>query len=154
MCGWGWRGCTQGILKWEVSLYRWPPVWLVWDQLYDNWQFLFLFAKRLIPTSQTGGQWYIDTTPFSIPWLGASVTKTSYSRRISGKGGGRDVRTLAWALPREGKKLHHHRHQVHQRLASGVYLNAVYSSEVFRETAEDNAMQIEPFLFVWHCPRW
>ncbi len=42
-------GCTrtlnQGILKGEVSLYRWPPVWLVWNQLYDNWQFLFLFAK-------------------------------------------------------------------------------------------------------------
>jgi hypothetical protein len=25
----------QGILKGEVSLYRWPPVWLVWNQLYD-----------------------------------------------------------------------------------------------------------------------
>jgi len=36
----------QGILKGEVSLYRWPPVWLVWNQLYDNWQFLFLFAKQ------------------------------------------------------------------------------------------------------------
>jgi hypothetical protein len=31
----------QGILKGEVSLYHWPPVWLVWNQLYDNWQFLF-----------------------------------------------------------------------------------------------------------------
>jgi hypothetical protein len=27
----------QGILKGEVSLYYWPPVWLVWNQLYDNW---------------------------------------------------------------------------------------------------------------------
>jgi len=27
----------EGILKGEVSLYCWPPVWLVWDQLYDNW---------------------------------------------------------------------------------------------------------------------
>jgi len=25
----------QGILKGEVSLYHWPPVWLVWNQLYD-----------------------------------------------------------------------------------------------------------------------
>jgi len=26
----------QGILKVEVSLYHWPPVWLVWNLLYDN----------------------------------------------------------------------------------------------------------------------
>jgi hypothetical protein len=25
--------------------------------------------NRLIQTSQTGGQWYSDTSPFSIPWL-------------------------------------------------------------------------------------
>jgi hypothetical protein len=38
------------ILKGEVSLYCWPPVWLVWNQLYDNnWQFLFLFAKQTNP---------------------------------------------------------------------------------------------------------
>ncbi len=35
----------QGILKGEVSLYHWPPFWLVWNQLYDNWQFLFWFLK-------------------------------------------------------------------------------------------------------------
>ena len=57
---------VQGILKGEVSLYHWPPVWLVWNQLYDNWQFL---QKRLIQTSQTLGQQYSDTSPFSIPWL-------------------------------------------------------------------------------------
>ncbi len=27
----------QGTQKGEVSLYYWPPVWLVWNQLYDNW---------------------------------------------------------------------------------------------------------------------
>ncbi len=27
---------NQGILKGEVSLYCWPPVWLVWNQLYDS----------------------------------------------------------------------------------------------------------------------
>ncbi len=58
----------QGILKGEVSLYRWPPVWLVWYQLYDNWQFLFLFAKQTNP-NQTGGRWYSDTSPLSIPWF-------------------------------------------------------------------------------------
>jgi hypothetical protein len=44
-------GITQGILKGEVSLYHWPPVWLVWNQLYDNWQFLCLFANRQIQSS-------------------------------------------------------------------------------------------------------
>jgi len=24
---------VQGILKGEVSLYRWSPLWLVWNQL-------------------------------------------------------------------------------------------------------------------------
>ncbi len=42
-------GFDQGILKWEVSLYCWPPVWLGWSLLYDNWQFLFLFAKQTNP---------------------------------------------------------------------------------------------------------
>jgi len=59
----------QGILKGEASLYHWPPVWLVWNQLYDYWQFLFFFAKQTNPNQSTGGQWYSDTSPFSIPWL-------------------------------------------------------------------------------------
>jgi len=52
---------VQGILKGEVSLYCWPPVWLVWNQLYDNWQFLFLFAKQTNPNQSTRRstvQWY------------------------------------------------------------------------------------------------
>ncbi len=32
----------------------------------DN--FYFYLQNRLIRTSQTGGQWYSDTSPFSIPW--------------------------------------------------------------------------------------
>ncbi len=28
----------------------------------------FYFQNRLIQTSQTGGQQYSDTSPFSIPW--------------------------------------------------------------------------------------
>jgi hypothetical protein len=31
--------------------------------------FCFYLQDRLIQTSQTGGQWYSDTSPFSIPWL-------------------------------------------------------------------------------------
>ncbi len=33
----------------------------------DN--FCFYLANKLIQTSQTGGQQYSDTSPFSIPWL-------------------------------------------------------------------------------------
>jgi hypothetical protein len=33
----------------------------------DN--FSFYLQSRLIQTGQTGGQWYIDTSPFSIPCL-------------------------------------------------------------------------------------
>ncbi len=57
------------ILKGEVSLYHWPPVWLVWNQLYCNWQFLFLFAKQTNPNQSNRRsivQWYF---PFSIPWF-------------------------------------------------------------------------------------
>jgi hypothetical protein len=32
----------------------------------DN--FCFYLQNRLIQISQTGGQWYSDTSPFSIPW--------------------------------------------------------------------------------------
>ncbi len=50
-----------GNTKGEVSLYDWPPVWLVWNQLYDNWQFLFLFAKQINPNQSNRRsmvQWY------------------------------------------------------------------------------------------------
>jgi hypothetical protein len=33
----------------------------------DN--FCFYLQNRLIQTSETGGQWYSDTSPFSIPWV-------------------------------------------------------------------------------------
>jgi len=59
----------QGILKGEVLLYHCPPVWLVWIQLYDNRQFLFLFAKQTNPNQSNRRsmvQWHF---PFSIPWL-------------------------------------------------------------------------------------
>jgi len=61
----------QGILKREVSLYRWPPVWPVWNQPYDNWQILFLFAKQTNPNQSN--RRYSDTSPFSIPWYLKSI---------------------------------------------------------------------------------
>ena len=33
----------QGILKGEVSLYHWPPVWLVWNQLWQLTKFVFIY---------------------------------------------------------------------------------------------------------------
>jgi hypothetical protein len=33
----------------------------------DN--FCFYLQNGLIQTSKTGGQWYSDTSPFSIPWI-------------------------------------------------------------------------------------
>ncbi len=52
---------NQGILKGEVSLYHWPSVGLVWNQLYDYWQFLFLFSKQTNPNQpnrRSMVQWY------------------------------------------------------------------------------------------------
>ncbi len=51
----------QEIHKGEVSLYHWPPVWLVWNWLYDYWQFLYLFAKQANPNQsnrRSSVQWY------------------------------------------------------------------------------------------------
>ncbi len=56
-CPWKW---IQGILK--VSLYCWPPVWLFWNQLYENWQLLFLFAKQTNPNQSNRRstiQWHL-----------------------------------------------------------------------------------------------
>jgi hypothetical protein len=61
---------NQGILKGEVSHYCWPPVWLVWNQLYDNWQFLFLFAKQTNPNQSNRRsmvQWYLPPLVFPGP---------------------------------------------------------------------------------------
>jgi hypothetical protein len=39
----------------------------------------FYLQNRLIQTSQTGGQWYNDTSPFSIPCTNITLTKISYT---------------------------------------------------------------------------
>jgi hypothetical protein len=39
--------------------------------------FRFLFAKKTNPNLSTGGQWYSDTSPFSIPWLKTDLCKRS-----------------------------------------------------------------------------
>jgi hypothetical protein len=37
---------------------------------------LFLFAKQTTPNQTTGGQWYSDTSPLSIPCLSPMLQKT------------------------------------------------------------------------------
>ncbi len=61
----------QRILKGEVSLYCWPPVRMVWNQLYDNWQFLFLFAKQTNlnqSNRRSMVQWYFPLY-YSLVWV-------------------------------------------------------------------------------------
>ncbi len=57
----------------------------------DN--FCFYFQNRLIQTSQTGGQWYSDPSPFRIPWychikqqwpIGACFHAVCRLQRLSG----------------------------------------------------------------------
>ncbi len=55
---------TQGLIKGEVSLFDWIEISCMTT---DN--FSFYLQNRLIQTSQTGGQLYSDTSPFSIPCL-------------------------------------------------------------------------------------
>jgi hypothetical protein len=75
---------NQGILKGKVSLYCWPPIWQVWNQLYDNWQILFLFAKLTNPKRSNRRltvQWYFPplvfpASTFQLPLL--VYTKTNF----------------------------------------------------------------------------
>jgi len=64
---------VQGILKGEVSLYHWPPVWLVWNQLYSNWKFLFLFAKQTNPNQsnrRSTVHWYFPLQYSLVGYIG------------------------------------------------------------------------------------
>ncbi len=57
----------QGILKGEVSLYLLFDWFGISCMTTDN--FCFYLQNRLIQTSQTGGQQYSGTSPFSIPCM-------------------------------------------------------------------------------------
>ncbi len=83
------RSCTQvqfclialgqGILKGKVSLYHWPPVWLVWNQLYDNLQFLFLFEKQTNPNQSNRRSMVQRYFPlyYSLPRCSGKVQRMS-----------------------------------------------------------------------------
>ncbi len=57
---------VQGILKGEVSLYRWPPVYRFELVCFANKNKNCQLSYSWFQTCQTGGQWYSDTTTFSI----------------------------------------------------------------------------------------
>ncbi len=59
----------QGILKGDVSLYHWPPVWLIWISRFANKNKNCQLSYSWFKTSQTGGKQYSDTSSFSIPWV-------------------------------------------------------------------------------------
>ncbi len=76
---------NQGILKGEVSLYHWPPVWLVWISLF--WQ-----IKSKNVSTHTA-----DSKPlFSIPWLNV------YTLLKVGKGSEKDRK---WGILKHKKWL-------------------------------------------------
>jgi hypothetical protein len=64
---------NQGILKLKYPcnidlLLDWFEISCVTT---DN--FCFYLQNRLFQTSQTGGQWYSNTSPFSITWINTLV---------------------------------------------------------------------------------
>ncbi len=68
-CTQSWTNCSQGILKGEVSctiglLLDWFGISCMTS---DN--FCFYLQNRLFQTSQTGGQWYSDTSPLQYSLL-------------------------------------------------------------------------------------
>ncbi len=78
----------QETLKGEESLYCWPPVWLVLNQLYDNWQFLFLFAKQTNPNRsnrRSTVQRYFPLSPFSFrdPVSAVGLEPSTLERRVT-----------------------------------------------------------------------
>ncbi len=48
----------------------------------DN--FCFYLQNKLIQTSQTGGQLYSDTSPFSIPWVGGPAAMALLAEQVGG----------------------------------------------------------------------
>ena len=73
----------------------------------DN--FYFYLQNRLIQTSQTGGQWYSDTSPFSIPCLTYKFKTTCEGQTCSAY--------LVLALVTKERKLSYYLQQDRPKLA-------------------------------------
>ncbi len=58
------NGCSQGKYQCTIDLlFDWFGISSLTTDI-----FCFYLQKRLIQTSQIGGQWSSDTSPFCIPW--------------------------------------------------------------------------------------
>jgi hypothetical protein len=62
-----WPGNTKGG-KYHCTI----NLLLDWFRIMTTDNFCFYLQNRLIQTSQTGGQWYSDTSPFRIPCPGTA----------------------------------------------------------------------------------
>ncbi len=72
----------------------------------DN--FCFYLQNRLIQASNTGGQWYSDTSPFSIPWF---VSSKAGELNLSVQGG-----QLYWAIPFSKGSLHYETNKTEKKI--------------------------------------
>jgi hypothetical protein len=54
-----WACLQQRILKGEILLYCWPPVWLVWISLFWNYKQKLSVIIQLIP-NQSNRRWIIQ----------------------------------------------------------------------------------------------
>ncbi len=57
----------HGILKGDITVLL-TSCW-VWNQLYDNWHFLFLFAKQTNPNKLNRRSTVLYYYSFIIPWM-------------------------------------------------------------------------------------
>ncbi len=73
---WRWSNDDQNIFKVQAGNNKGGKYHCTVDLLFDCFgiscmttdNFCFYLQNRLIQTSQTGGQWYNDTSPFRISW--------------------------------------------------------------------------------------
>jgi len=77
------RSLWQGILKGEVSLYPWSPVWLFRNQLFDSWQFFVFICK---PDKSKPVKQKINSTVILPPLVFPGTTISFFSISIPGKG--------------------------------------------------------------------
>ncbi len=84
-----WLLYKNSLLKLSVkptSKPTWPPVWLVWNKLYDNCQVFFLFAKQANPNRpnrRSVVKWYFPHLVFPAFSRLASTTRRDLSATVA-----------------------------------------------------------------------
>jgi hypothetical protein len=58
---------------------------MLWYQLYDNWQFLFLFVKQTNPNQSNRNQQYNDASPLVFPALAILANNRDQQEKLSRK---------------------------------------------------------------------